>query len=86
MLLYTSNRKSHPRLGLAISKKIIRKAVDRNRVKRMIRESFRLNQQQLGCFDIVVLAKRDTVKLLLGGKNKNQSGLWKALHRTTSSQ
>jgi ribonuclease P protein component len=71
---------------LAISKKIIRKAVDRNRIKRMIRESFRLNQQQLGYFDIVVLAKRDSVKLLQGGVNKNQAVLWKELYKTTSSQ
>jgi ribonuclease P protein component len=71
---------------LAISKKIIRKAVDRNRIKRMIRESFRLNQQQLGYFDIVVLAKRDSVKLLQGGVNKNQDVFWKELYKTTSSQ
>jgi ribonuclease P protein component len=70
---------------LAISKKIIRKAVDRNRIKRMIRESFRLNQQQLGYFDIVVLVKRDSVNLLQGGINKNQIGLWKELYKTTSS-
>jgi ribonuclease P protein component len=51
----------HPRLGLAIAKKNIRKAVTRNLIKRAIRENFRLQQHQLPCIDIVVLARRDAV-------------------------
>ncbi len=46
-----------PRLGLAIAKKSVPLAVDRNRVKRVIRESFRLHQHQLPAADIVVLAR-----------------------------
>lgn len=34
-----------PRLGLIVAKKIARRAVDRNRVKRLLREFFRVNQQ-----------------------------------------
>jgi ribonuclease P protein component len=45
------------RLGLAVSKKNVRKAVARNRVKRLVRESFRLRQASLGGLDIVVLAR-----------------------------
>ncbi|MGY0218604.1 ribonuclease P protein component [Endozoicomonadaceae bacterium StTr2] len=48
----------HPRLGLVIAKKNIRLAVDRNRVKRLIRESFRHRQHELGAIDFVVLARR----------------------------
>ena len=48
------NNRAYGRLGLAISKKAIRLSVDRNRVKRQIRESFRLNQQLLAGLDIVV--------------------------------
>lgn len=45
------------RLGLAIAKKQLKRAHDRNLVKRIIRESFRLNQEKLiGC-DMVVLVK-----------------------------
>jgi len=45
------------RLGLAISKKHAKKAVDRNRIKRIIRESFRANLQTLPSIDLVVMAK-----------------------------
>jgi len=45
------------RLGLAISKKNAKRAVDRNRIKRIIRESFRLNRDKLPGLDLVVMAK-----------------------------
>lgn len=45
------------RLGLAVAKKHVRRAVDRNRIKRLLRESFRRHQQQLMGFDLVVLIK-----------------------------
>jgi len=52
-----SNAPSGPRLGLAISKKNAKRAVDRNRIKRIIRESFRHNLQTLPMIDLVVMAK-----------------------------
>lgn len=42
---------------MAISRKHVRTAVGRNRVKRQLRESFRMHQHQVGPFDIVVLAR-----------------------------
>jgi len=45
------------RLGLAISKKNAKRAVDRNRIKRLIRESFRQNLAMLPAIDLVVMAK-----------------------------
>jgi ribonuclease P protein component len=49
------NQLSHPRLGLVIAKKSVRSAVKRNQIKRIIRESVRLNQQRLGGLDIMVV-------------------------------
>lgn len=46
-----------PRLGLVISKKSIRLAVGRNRVKRLVRETFRLRQTKLGGLDVVVMSR-----------------------------
>ena len=46
-----------PRLGLAISKKVTRLAVDRNRFKRVARETFRLAQPQLDNWGFVVMAR-----------------------------
>jgi ribonuclease P protein component len=58
-LLATANTLGHPRLGLAISRKVARRAVARNRIKRVVRESFRLRQAELGALDIVVLGRSD---------------------------
>lgn len=45
------------RIGLVVAKKKVRRAHERNRVKRISRESFRLNQHQLLGLDIVVMPK-----------------------------
>jgi ribonuclease P protein component len=58
-VLAVANTLEHPRLGLAISRKVARRAVDRNRIKRMVRESFRHRQSDLGALDIVVLGRND---------------------------
>jgi len=50
-----SNDLCYARLGLAVAKKIIPNATSRSRIKRIIRESFRLNQALLGGLDIVVV-------------------------------
>lgn len=60
-VLAVENRLNYPRLGLAIAKKSIKTAVARNRIKRAARESFRLQRQQIGNFDFVVLARGDAL-------------------------
>jgi len=54
-VLCRDNRKDVARLGLAISKKNCRQASGRNRIKRVVRESFRQHQVELAGLDIVVL-------------------------------
>ena len=56
-VLSRENRKKGARLGLAISKKNCRLAVQRNRLKRIVRESFRLNKELLGEVDVVVMCQ-----------------------------
>ena len=65
---------ANPRLGLAISKKNAKHAVDRNRIKRIIRESFRHRQQGLSKADFVVMAKPVT-------KNSSKAELFKSLEQ-----
>ncbi len=58
LLLATSVSGAVPaRLGLVIAKKHVRLAVQRNRIKRQLRESFRQHQQVLAGLDIVALAR-----------------------------
>ena len=51
------NGGSHPRLGLSIAARLVGNSVRRNRVKRAVRESFRLHQHELPAVDIVVNAR-----------------------------
>ena len=45
------------RIGLAIAARIIGNSVARNRVRRTVRESFRLHQHELPAVDIIVSAR-----------------------------
>ncbi|MCP0914836.1 MULTISPECIES: ribonuclease P protein component [Legionella] len=55
IFLYCENTVGQARLGLALSKKVVAKAHDRNRLKRIVRETFRT--RQLPAIDIVVLGR-----------------------------
>jgi len=61
-VLAVRNDLGHDRLGLAIAKKNIKKAVDRNVIKRTVRENFRI-QQNMGNIDVVVMARRDALEV-----------------------
>jgi ribonuclease P protein component len=56
-VLAAANDLDHPRLGMVVSIKAAGSAVRRNRIKRLIRESFRLRQATLGGRDLVVLVR-----------------------------
>ncbi len=56
-VLIRENGLSHPRLGLAIAKKALKRAVDRNRVKRILRARFREAIPELPGVDVVFIAR-----------------------------
>lgn len=62
-VLARTNTLDTARLGLAIAKKKVKAAVARNHLKRIIRESFRHQQQGLVGLDCVVLAKAGADKI-----------------------
>ena len=73
-ILTVENSVGHPRLGLAIAKKHLKLASERNRLKRIIRTSFRQHQPAFANIDIVVLSRLDVNK-------RNSTQIWEALER-----
>lgn len=69
MFLILSNEQQRARLGTVIAKKKLRLAVQRNYLKRIIREGFRLHQHQLAGYDVVFVANHKTAQL-------DQKTLW----------
>ena len=74
LVLVRHNTQNIARLGLAISKKRLRLAVQRNRIKRLVRESFRRHQEELAGVDIVVLAQKSILQ-------KNNSELRQSIEK-----
>jgi len=81
LVIAAENGLDHARLGLAVSKRNARAAVSRNRVKRIIRESFRKSRAQLAGLDVVVVSQKRTAAAdrdkLLNSLNKH----WEAISK-----
>ena len=58
LLLAAPNSIGHSRLGLVVAKKNVRKAVLRNRIKRIAREVFRQQTAGGSSLDVILLARR----------------------------
>ncbi len=62
-VILKQNRRDVTRLGITASKRV-GNSVKRNRIKRLIREFFRLNKQQIPeGYDIMIIALRESNKL-----------------------
>lgn len=83
LFLARQNSLNLPRLGLVIAKKHIRLAVARNRVKRLIRETFRTKQQQLPGIDVIVLARKGMNDLSNAALIEQLDLQWQRLIRRT---
>jgi ribonuclease P protein component len=53
-----SNPFDYPRLALVVPKRLAPRAVTRNRIRRLVREAFRLQGERLGALDCVVRLMR----------------------------
>lgn len=60
LLIY--GQKGSGRLGISIAKKVLKNAAQRNRIKRLVRESFRKNRNNFESLDIHVVAKEPLKK------------------------
>jgi ribonuclease P protein component len=80
-LYYLDNGLNHARLGLAVSRKTAARAVDRNRIRRQVRESFRHHQAQFAELDIVVMAQPRAVRSDNPQLRAALADHWKHFHR-----
>lgn len=59
-VILSTNTSDVRRLGLVVGKKVRKEAVRRNRMKRLLREFFRLNKHRLSASqDILIVARKD---------------------------
>ena len=81
--LFLAKRSELPnsRLGIVVAKKKVRRAHERNRVKRLARESFRLHQQQLDDLDIVVMPKAGIDTISNAELHLQLQNAWQKLQR-----
>lgn len=83
-LLVTPNQAEDPRLGLIVAKKNVKLAVDRNRLKRLCRQSFRLSQHQLPAVDIVLMARRGSSDMANEVLFEHLNRLWSRVQKKCS--
>lgn len=75
------NTLGYPRLGLSIGKKAVGNSVARNRVKRQVRESFRVMAAQMPGLDLVVGARNNARTAHNARLRESLDGLWKEIQK-----
>jgi ribonuclease P protein component len=78
-----ANDLGEPRLGLAVAVRAAGGAVARNRLRRIIRESFRLNQRALPAVDLVVSVRPQARTVAARTLHESLAALWRKVAETT---
>lgn len=76
-----ANALNHPRLAIIITKRSVRNAVDRNRLRRIIKESFRLHQYVVSGYDVLIIASKDINQLTNKELTQCLAKQWQRLHK-----
>ncbi len=76
---FSANDQPTCRLGQAVSRRVSKRAVDRNRIKRLVRESYRHARSELPCVDILLIARSSAVNTASSDLREDLAGLWKKL-------
>jgi ribonuclease P protein component len=72
------NSLEHSRLGAVVPKKVIALSTQRHRLKRIVRESFRLNQHRLAGYDVIVRVRSKPYTTALLWTTLEQ--VWHSIH------
>lgn len=84
LILAKPSAEAHARLGLVIAKKHAKRAVSRNKIKRLVRESFRNRRKNLPAIDVIVLARKGADNLDNSELLAILDGLWKRVNKKYS--
>lgn len=79
LVLSRSNQGAGPRLGMVVTRKNIRLATRRNRIKRVTRETFRHNLHVLGAVDVLFLPRRGMDELRPDRQTRLLHDAWRDL-------
>jgi ribonuclease P protein component len=76
LILAATNDLDRSRIGFIIAKKNIRTAVHRNRIKRLIREHFRVHCDEIIAADLIIMARKGFDKRSNSEINSAFCDLW----------
>jgi ribonuclease P protein component len=79
---YRQSSQGCARLGVAISRRVSKRAVDRNRIRRTIRESFRMHRAELPHLDILLIARSLSAQQANPHLRADLEGIWRKLSAT----
>ena len=85
MILSRVSEQKEAQIGIIVAKKHVKLAVQRNRIKRLLRESFRHKRDSIPELEIVILAKKGVDQLENKACHEELEFIWRKLVRKFSS-
>jgi ribonuclease P protein component len=67
------------RMGLAVSRRVSKRAVDRNRIKRVARESFRHARARIPALDVMLIARQPAASVTTALLRNDLDAAWPRL-------
>ncbi|HYR26968.1 MAG TPA: ribonuclease P protein component [Thermoanaerobaculia bacterium] len=79
VIQYAANETSSARLGMAVSTRAAGQSVNRNRLRRLIRESFRMHREELPAVDLLETARAGSAKATNAEIFDSLAKAWRAI-------